>query len=237
MGSNTTWRNQSTIGIEHKKEKEGKPSYFYSLKNMDKSLPATDFWLFSYDLMSGSSVYVWRASVVALIGQSAVPWHVTRPRYNARDGNRCIHEKYKGWNSSTIVFSCWADLAQPSAQKTCADMIKSASGDGFNQFLLDIPSLWYIICICRCSVQKGPNVSTTPVMAMGCRQCLPLSVVQLKDKHCRKPHCRNGVVDTFGLWLLVKQKHWPLLENLQWTNRQIPNIFEVVRIMLNFSWN
>jgi hypothetical protein len=42
------------------------------------------------------------------------------------------------------------------------------------------------------------NVSTTPIMAMGCRQCLPLSVVQLKGKHCRKPHCRNGVVDTFG---------------------------------------
>ena len=33
---------------------------------------------------------------------------------------------------------------------------------------------------------------------MGCRQCLHLSVVQLKGKHCRKPHCRNGVVDTFG---------------------------------------
>ena len=25
-----------------------------------------------------------------------------------------------------------------------------------------------------------------------------ISVVQLKGKHCRKPHCRNGVVDTFG---------------------------------------
>ena len=46
---------------------------------------------------------------------------------------------------------------------------------------------------CNC-----PNVSTTPIMAMGCRQCLSLSVVQLKGKHCRKPHCRNGVVDTFG---------------------------------------
>ena len=42
-----------------------------------------------------------------------------------------------------------------------------------------------------------PNVSTTPIMAMGCRQCLPFSVVQLKGKHCRKPQCRNGVVDTF----------------------------------------
>ena len=43
-----------------------------------------------------------------------------------------------------------------------------------------------------------PNVSITPNTAMGCRQCLPLSVVQLKGKHCRRPHCRNGVVDTFG---------------------------------------
>ena len=43
-----------------------------------------------------------------------------------------------------------------------------------------------------------PNVSTTPIMAMGCQQCLPLSVVQLKGKHFRKPHCLNGVVDTLG---------------------------------------
>ena len=43
-----------------------------------------------------------------------------------------------------------------------------------------------------------PNLSTTPIMA--CRQCLSLSVVQLKGKHCRKPHCRNGVVDTFWHW-------------------------------------
>ena len=45
----------------------------------------------------------------------------------------------------------------------------------------------YILQHCR-------NVTTTPITAMGCRQCLP----QLKGKHCRKPHCRNGVVDTFG---------------------------------------
>jgi hypothetical protein len=46
--------------------------------------------------------------------------------------------------------------------------------------------------------RQGLNVSTTPIAAMGCQQCLPLSVVQLKGKHCRKSHCRNGVVDTFG---------------------------------------
>ena len=31
--------------------------------------------------------------------------------------------------------------------------------------------------------------------AMGCRQCLPLSDIQLKGKHCRKPNCHNGGVE------------------------------------------
>ena len=46
------------------------------------------------------------------------------------------------------------------------------------------------------ALQHCSNVSTTPITAMGCRQCLPLSVVHLKSKHCRKPHCcnANGVV-------------------------------------------
>ena len=30
-----------------------------------------------------------------------------------------------------------------------------------------------------------------------------LTAVQLKGKHCRKPHCRNGVVNTFGHCQLV----------------------------------
>ena len=44
---------------------------------------------------------------------------------------------------------------------------------------------------------QSPNVSITLIMAMGCRQCLPLSVFQLKGKHCR-----NGIVDTFGHYYL-----------------------------------
>ena len=31
---------------------------------------------------------------------------------------------------------------------------------------------------------QGPNVSTNSITAMGCWQCLYLSVVQLKGKHC-----------------------------------------------------
>ena len=42
---------------------------------------------------------------------------------------------------------------------------------------------------------------------MGYRQCLPLSDVRLKDKHCQKPHCRNGVVDTFEQDLKFSQNH------------------------------
>ena len=42
------------------------------------------------------------------------------------------------------------------------------------------------------------NISTTHIMAMGCRQCLPLSVVHMKEKHCQKPQCRYWVVDMFG---------------------------------------
>ena len=45
-----------------------------------------------------------------------------------------------------------------------------------------------------------PNVYTTPIKAIGCRQCLPISIVQMNGKHCRKPHCRNGVVNTFLLY-------------------------------------
>ena len=52
------------------------------------------------------------------------------------------------------------------------------------------------------------NVSTTPITAMGCRQCLRLRVVQLKGKHCRKPHCPNGVVDTLGCLKALKQENF-----------------------------
>ena len=44
-------------------------------------------------------------------------------------------------------------------------------------------------------------------MAMGCWQCLSLIVVQLKGKHCWKPHCRNGVVDTFRQYLFQMSTH------------------------------
>ena len=42
-------------------------------------------------------------------------------------------------------------------------------------------------------VHLSPNVPTTTT-----RNVYLFSVVQLKGKHCQKPHCHNGVVDTFG---------------------------------------
>ena len=55
-----------------------------------------------------------------------------------------------------------------------------------------------------------PNVSTTPIRAMECRQCLPLSVVQLKGK----PHRLNGVVDTSGHSQLLMSNHIPVERSL-----------------------
>ena len=63
---------------------------------------------------------------------------------------------------------------------------------------MNLPYFWFWVAFKSCTMPLDqshcPNVSTTPITAMGCRQCLPLSVVKLKGKHCRKPHC----VDTFG---------------------------------------
>ena len=42
---------------------------------------------------------------------------------------------------------------------------------------------------------------------MGFRQCLTLSIVQLKSKHCQKTHYRNGAVDKFGHNLLQIKIH------------------------------
>ena len=73
--------------------------------------------------------------------------------------------------------------------------------------LINIPSKLKPLCpFCVCD---SLNVSTTPIAAMGCWQCLPISVVQLKGKRCRKPHCCNGVVDTSGPILLNPEtEHW-----------------------------
>ena len=91
---------------------------------------------------------------------------------------------------------------------------------------------------------------------MGCRQCLHLSVVQLKGKHCRKPHCRNGVVDTFRqyseatqiscfvkivgsrIWLLTQKVSGLIVHqacNLDcrlWSNREMPSACKKLHISL-----
>ena len=33
----------------------------------------------------------------------------------------------------------------------------------------------------------------------------PLAMTSVRGKHCRKPHCRNGIVDTFGLFQKICQ--------------------------------
>ena len=70
-----------------------------------------------------------------------------------------------------------------------------------NQTYLSEKRTWYPIQ--QTHGKRMPEHIYTPIRAMGCWQCLPLSVVLLKGKHCRKPHCRNGVVDRFWLCLLL----------------------------------
>ena len=87
-------------------------------------------------------------------------------------------------------------------------------------FLSTYVSVLFCMCIPCMLDRYSPNVSTAPITAMGCRQCLPLSVVQLKGKHCRKPHCRNGVVDTFGHSTFVclgSSKNWTKKISKNWS--------------------
>ena len=45
---------------------------------------------------------------------------------------------------------------------------KNAGGDGFNQFLMDIPSFWCMICLCRGSDQKGHKKYWWQYIAIDC---------------------------------------------------------------------
>lgn len=57
----------------------------------------------------------------------------------------------------------------------------------FHQFLSgsDLRSILSSVTQRQC-----PNTSTIPIRAIGCQQCLSLSVVQLKGKRCWNLHCR-----------------------------------------------
>ena len=70
-----------------------------------------------------------------------------------------------------------------------------------------------VIVIQKEKKQPGP---TTPITAIGCRQCFSLCFVQLKSEHCRKPHFRNGVMNTFrpglfSFWIKMTLFFWTLL--------------------------
>ena len=56
--------------------------------------------------------------------------------------------------------------------------------------------------------------------------CLPLSVVQLKGKHWRNPHCLNGVVETFGPYTVSYIKVPPVEQFSK--NLLLPKIMSMV---------
>ena len=49
----------------------------------------------------------------------------------------------------------------------------------------------------------GPKACANHIIAIGYRQCLPRSVVQLKAKHCRHPIPVMGVAHAFQLGLML----------------------------------
>ena len=51
----------------------------------------------------------------------------------------------------------------------------------------------------QCADNLCRNISTTPLLQWGFRQCLPFSWTTLRGKHCRHPIAVMGVVDMFGL--------------------------------------
>ena len=53
--------------------------------------------------------------------------------------------------------------------------------------------------------RQRPKVSTTPLWPWGFRQCLLFSWTTIKGKHCRHPIAIMGVVDTFGLCLVISR--------------------------------
>ena len=127
-------------------------------------------------------------------------------------------EKYRGWYSSTIVFSCWANLTWPLAETKNRTKIiyshvifnvffmfwkENTCGDGSNQFLWGyylIQSFWYKICLCRCSEQKGRHFYLVAVNNKAIGGRLPLEsnwqsramflIIHLKDSQfCVKYSC------------------------------------------------
>ena len=78
--------------------------------------------------------------------------------------------------------------------------------------ILVIQAIFFMI-LSKMSASDSLNVSTTQITAMGCRQCLPFSVVQLKGKYSQKPHfwnpqCCNGNPKFEKKTLSIRNEIW-----------------------------
>ena len=118
--------------------------------------------------------------------------------YNCRL-SRCMPERLPGSHIFIACLACLLAHAKCSSDKTWFSKIlmhsyswtfsKNITNQEPNHVeVILLPESWSLESL-------DQIISTTPIM--GYWQCLPLSVVQLKGKHCRKPYCRNGVVNTF----------------------------------------
>ena len=75
---------------------------------------------------------------------------------------------------------------------------KAAIRGNCHALIPKFPKEWHFPRNCPLLSNKHcPNVSITPIMAMGCRQCLPF-----RDKHCQHPIAVMGVIDTFKQYIV-----------------------------------
>ena len=95
----------------------------------------------------------------------------------------------------------------------------------------------HIHALSQHKIKYCSNVSTTPITAMGCWQYLPLSVVQLKGKHCMKLHCRKGVVYT-GKSFSEPRNIWRTccVPKLFWMSKQNKNNKLCAQHVLQVFW-
>ena len=112
------------------------------------------------------------------------------------------------WLNTTVDDGPVQQVTQP-----CND--RKTSPAGITQFsnmsqISTAQHTQYTAILFCCSLHKVRMYLQLPLLQWGAGNVYLLSsILQLKFKHCRKPHCFNGVVDTFGqgssflYWLII----------------------------------
>ena len=146
--------------------------------------------------------------------ESKINWYLYMKVNGYREKKKCSKRKIAQCGMATFI---WQFKGNIKHSTSCSNATISYLG-------AEIESGFKVTHPKHSKYWPCPNISTNPTKAMGCLQCLLLSVVQLKYKHCGKPQCRNEVVNTFRLYLLAFTKNWgcsKILNHAAWTIKAV----------------